>query len=92
MSAIVCIAIALVLFAWIGLFTSGRDPRRVDRHTAALWLLAMGGVAALAGIHAIAYGPWAILAGFVAVNGLAIQAVSFWFGYSWCDGIEIRGS
>jgi len=91
MSYAFCIAIALVLFAWIGLFTSDRQASRVDRQTSVLWLLAMGGVAAFAGIHAIAYGPWAILAGFVAVNGLAIQAVSFWFGYSWCDGIEIQG-
>ncbi|WP_273767497.1 hypothetical protein [Aeromonas hydrophila] len=91
MSYAFCIAIALVLFAWIGLFTSDRQASRVDRQTSVLWLLAMGGVAAFAGIHAIAYGPWVILAGFVAVNGLAIQAVSFWFGYSWCDGIEIQG-
>lgn len=91
MSLYTCVAVALVLFAWVRLFASDRDNARIDRHAAALWLLAMGGVVTFAGVNAVAYGPWVILVGVVAVNGLAIQAVSFWFGYSWCAGIEIRG-
>lgn len=91
MSYAFCFAIALVLFAWIRIFSSDRQASRVDRQTSVLWLLVMGSVGALAGIFAVSYGPWVILAGFVAVNGLAIQAASFWFGFSWCDGIEIQG-
>lgn len=81
----------IILIAWVKLLRSGRDANRIDRQGAALWLLAMGGVAAFTGVSALAYGPWVILAGAVAINGLAVQAVSLLFGYSWCAGIEVQG-
>lgn len=89
MSSFICLSIAIVLFAWIRLFSSGKDDSRIDRQAAVLWLLAMGWVVALVCLGAPVWGGWVWLVGFVAVNGLAIQAAGFWFGFSWCNGIEI---
>ncbi|HDO1377118.1 TPA: hypothetical protein P2R00_004448 [Aeromonas veronii] len=82
---------ALSLAAWWRVIVSNRDLRKVDYGMAMALFIAMCAVSLLVFYFAPLYGSWVWLLGFVSINGLAIQAISYLFGFSWGGEVLIYG-